>query len=90
MRNSGASGGGTERVTLGVTEQVETRTTGWQPSCTHEAPIAPALVLDTFMGSGTVGLVAKTAGRDYVGIELNPAYVEMAKERINVDQERLL
>lgn len=48
------------------------------------------IVLDPFLGSGTTALVAKTAGRDYIGIELNPEYVEMAKRRINVDQERML
>jgi DNA modification methylase len=34
------------------------------------------------MGSGTVGLVAKELGRSFVGIELNPAYVELARRRI--------
>lgn len=29
-----------------------------------------------------MGVVAKKNGRDYIGIELNPEYVEMAKERI--------
>ena len=48
------------------------------------------IVLDPFLGSGTTASVAKTAGRDWIGIELNPAYVELAKARINVDQERLL
>ena len=40
------------------------------------------LVLDPFMGSGTVGMVARQHCRDFVGIDLNPEYVEMAKERI--------
>lgn len=48
------------------------------------------IVLDPFLGSGTTASVAKTAGRDWIGIELNPTYVELAKARINVDQERLL
>jgi len=39
-------------------------------------------VLDPFFGAGTTGLVAKQEGRDYIGIELNPAYAEMARERI--------
>jgi len=39
-------------------------------------------VLDPFFGAGTVGLVAKREGRDYIGIELNPEYVEMAENRI--------
>lgn len=40
-------------------------------------------VLDPFMGAGTTGLVAKKLGRSYIGIELNPEYVEMAESRIN-------
>lgn len=39
-------------------------------------------VLDPFFGSGTVGVVAKENGRDYIGIELNPEYVEMARNRV--------
>lgn len=39
-------------------------------------------VLDPFAGSGTVGVVAVGQGRSFVGAELNPAYVEMARRRI--------
>ena len=39
-------------------------------------------VLDPFNGSGTTGAVAVQHGRNYVGIELNPAYIELAKDRI--------
>ncbi len=39
-------------------------------------------VLDPFMGSGTTGAAAKRLRRDFVGIELNPEYCEMARERI--------
>jgi len=42
----------------------------------------PCLVLDLFIGSGTTGVVAKQEGRHYIGIELNPEYAEMARERI--------
>lgn len=47
-------------------------------------------VLDPFMGAGTVGVVAKRFRRDFVGIELNPEYVEMARERIKNTQTSLL
>ena len=40
------------------------------------------LVLDPFAGSGTVGVVAIRHGRRFLGIELNLAYVQMAKRRI--------
>lgn len=43
---------------------------------------AGGVVLDPFMGSGTTCMVAKQNGRGYIGIELNPEYVELAKKRI--------
>jgi DNA modification methylase len=39
-------------------------------------------VLDPFNGAGTTGLVATRLNRNYIGIELNPEYVEMAQRRI--------
>jgi DNA modification methylase len=42
----------------------------------------PCVVLDPFMGAGTVALVAAKLNRHYLGIELNPQYVEMAERRI--------
>jgi len=46
-------------------------------------------VLDPFFGSGTVGVVCEQQHRNYVGIELNPAYVSIAVERVR-RTERLL
>lgn len=39
-------------------------------------------VLDPFMGSGTVGVAAMRTGRRFIGIELDPAYFQIAAERI--------
>ena len=47
------------------------------------------VVLDPFMGSGTTGIVANKLGRHYVGIELNPEYVEMARRRIGLEESQL-
>ena len=47
------------------------------------------VVLDPFMGSGTTGIVANKLGRHYVGIELNPEYVEMAERRIGLEKSQL-
>lgn len=38
-------------------------------------------VLDTFSGSGTTGDAARQLGRKYIGIDLNPAYHDLAKDR---------
>ena len=57
-------------------------TTGWQSTCGHDADPVPATVLDPFAGSGTTGGVALRHGRSFIGIELNPEYVEMARQRI--------
>lgn len=40
------------------------------------------LVLDPFMGVGTVGVVAKRLGRRFIGFDLNPRYVDMARQRV--------
>lgn len=39
------------------------------------------LVLDPFMGSGTTAIAAKKLGRHYLGIELNPDFIHIAKQR---------
>ncbi|QWA26897.1 site-specific DNA-methyltransferase (plasmid) [Streptomyces sp. JCM17656] len=39
------------------------------------------VVLDPFSGSGTTGAAARQLGRKYVGIDLNPTYHDLAKER---------
>ncbi len=40
------------------------------------------VVLDPFFGSGTTGAVARRLGRRWIGIEREPGYVRVAKERI--------
>ncbi len=42
------------------------------------------VVLDPFFGSGTTGFVASNNGRDYIGIEINEKYIEIAKERLGL------
>lgn len=41
------------------------------------------VVLDPFFGSGTTGRVAMELNRKYIGIELNPEYIEIAGRRTN-------
>lgn len=64
------------------------RLAGGQPKprplmpCGCGSPTRPGLVLDTFMGSGTTAAVAQAHGRDWLGIELNPAYVRLTERRL--------
>jgi site-specific DNA-methyltransferase (adenine-specific) len=43
-------------------------------------------VLDPFLGSGTTSLAAKNLGRNSIGYEINPAYIETIKRKLNVHQ----
>ena len=52
------------------------------PTCSCGGGWLPGLVLDPFMGSGTVAVVAERLERDWLGIELNPEFVAMAERRI--------
>ena len=71
-----------------VQESYQARSTG-----THDTKIiyvpdgeqpepAPCIVFDPFTGSGTTGAVALSNGRCFIGTELNPEYVKIAKKRI--------
>lgn len=40
------------------------------------------MILDPFCGAATTGLVATRLDRDFIGIELNPEYVELGRRRI--------
>lgn len=40
-------------------------------------------ILDPFMGSGTTGVACVNTGRSFIGIELDPDYFRIAKERID-------
>jgi len=39
-------------------------------------------VLDFLRGSGTTGVVAKRLGRNFIGIEINQSYFDIAAQRI--------
>ena len=47
----------------------------------------PCVVLDPFMGSGTVAVVARELNRSSVGCELNPEYVKIIRKRLNADNQ---
>jgi DNA modification methylase len=43
-------------------------------------------VLDPFFGAGTTGVVCQKHNRNCVGIELNPAYFDIAAKRLGIDE----
>jgi site-specific DNA-methyltransferase (adenine-specific) len=52
------------------------------PACGCGAPWKPGVVLDFFMGAGTVAVAAEAHKRDWLGIELNPTFAALAEQRL--------
>jgi DNA modification methylase len=50
----------------------------------------PGPVFDGFMGSGSVGVAAVQAGRDFIGCEIDQGYFEVAKRRIEAAAQQPL
>lgn len=71
---------------MGAFKGGSSKTKGWKPTCTCGAPVKRPVVLDLFCGSGTTGAVATQMGRDFVGIDLNDAYLSQAVARIRGDE----
>ena len=61
--------------------QREVKIIGWT-SCNCNAGFEGGIVLDSFAGAGTVGVVAKKLGRQFILIDIKKEYCEMAKKRI--------
>lgn len=59
-----------------------------RPNCQCKAGTRPGLVLDPFMGAGTTALVAERLGLDWLGIEINPDYAAIARERVMASRPR--
>jgi site-specific DNA-methyltransferase (adenine-specific) len=83
--------GGTQVVwplpTPGPREKLQGRHPTQKPLALLERVIAASsaegdLVLDPFMGSGTTGVAAAMSGRRFLGVEMNPEYLDLAAKRI--------
>jgi site-specific DNA-methyltransferase (adenine-specific) len=47
-------------------------------------------ILDPFFGSGTVGVICREHKRHYVGLELNPEYVAIAAQRLEIAENNII
>jgi hypothetical protein len=92
-----ASGTQRTAITGTMLRAPSSQTVGWRPSCdcsnsiiqtpgraiAHPPnPPVPCVVLDPFVGSGTVPHVARKLGRHAIGIDLNADYLELASRRL--------
>ncbi len=58
------------------------------PTCDCDAEREPGLVLDPFFGAGTTAVAAERLHRDWLGIELNPDFAQLAARRIRETRSR--
>ena len=47
-------------------------------------------ILDPFMGSGTTGVACKNLNRNFIGIELEKSYFDVAKRRLEIDDKEII
>ncbi len=58
--------------------------------CGCGAGFKPGIILDPFIGSGTTAVIAQNLGLNFIGIELNSKYVEIAEKRLREISQKLL
>jgi site-specific DNA-methyltransferase (cytosine-N4-specific) len=70
-------------VSGGVSNDARTRIDNgcWKPGCACGLDPVPGIVLDPFMGSGTVGQVCESLGRRWIGCELSAEYGKLSDQR---------
>lgn len=103
-RNEGIGGSDTRAVETEATMR-DRETADWQErNGNHHPTVKPTdlmaylcrlvtppngLVLDPFMGSGSTGKAAMREGFRFIGIDMTPEYVEIAKARIQFEADRV-
>lgn len=48
------------------------------------------IIIDPFLGSGTTGIACKKLGRDFIGIEMDEDYFNIAEQRIFAEEETII
>lgn len=48
------------------------------------------IVLDPFIGTGTTAIAAKKLGRRFIGIDIDPRYVEIANRKLEVEKPTMI
>lgn len=66
-----------------ITKQVKRYMEQGLSNCGCNAGFEAGTVLDPFCGAGTTLLVAKKLHRKYIGIEINPEYIQIANKRLS-------
>jgi DNA modification methylase len=57
---------------------------GWKPSCKcNTKKVEECVVLDPFCGTSTTGYVSLIKNRSYIGIDINPEYIEISETRLS-------
>jgi DNA modification methylase len=57
--------------------------------CVEKMTKAGDTILDPFMGSGTTGVACVKLGRNFIGMEINPTYFDIAQRRIAEAQQQI-
>ena len=82
-----ASTGCSDRNDADTERQIRfSATKGWKPGCSCGTEPVPCVVLDPFSGSGTTGMVAWQQGCSYIGLDVNPGYLDLAISRIREEE----
>lgn len=77
-----ACGRGWRRPVVRAATTAQPAALGKLRGCRCRARLVPGLVLDPFFGTGTLGEVAMLTNRDWLGIEISPAYRRLARARL--------
>ena len=48
------------------------------------------IVLDPFIGTGTTAIAAKKLGRKFIGIDIDPKYVEITNRKLEIEEPTMI